>query len=140
MKNTMKATINERILMLKTQLGLSNLEFCHAANISNGTLHNVQNGENVSPKTIKTIIESLNLNKEWLINGKGEIYLQPVKDEKSNLTKAIELLEQQLAKKDEQIADLLAVFKKVNFLNAIGDTPLTKYLPGKRTNSVRAAA
>ena len=137
----MKATINERILLLKTQLGLSNLDFCHKANISNGTLHNIQNNENVSPKTIKIICESLNLNKNWLLTGKGEMFAPEVTSEKSNVSKALELLEQQLAKKDEQIAQLMAIFSKVNFLNAIENARFTeKHFPGKSFNSVRAVA
>lgn len=80
----MKTTINERILVLKTQSGLSNLDFCHMAKISHGTLHNIQNGENVSPKTIQTLCESLQIRKEWLLTGEGEQKDSNPKTDKSN--------------------------------------------------------
>ncbi len=69
---TKETTVNERVILLKTESGLSNLDFCHRANISNGTLNNIQNGENVSPKTLQTISKSLRVRKEWLLSGRGE--------------------------------------------------------------------
>lgn len=141
----MKDTINNRIMLLKNESGLTNLDFCHEANISHGTLNNIQNGENVSPKTIKTICEALNINKEWLTEGKGAKHNASKENnalnEKSNVAKALELLEEQLKKKDEQIAQLMKIFAKVNFLNAVEqNTGLTYLLPGQSFDSVRASA
>lgn len=121
----MKATINDRICLLKSESGLSNLEFCHQAKISNGTLHNIQSGENVSPKTIQTICEALNLNKKWLLTGEGAVYNNnpkspsPAAQDPSSFENAINalktLLENQLAEKDKQIAGLMNLLNKVNF-------------------------
>jgi transcriptional regulator with XRE-family HTH domain len=116
----MKDTINERILMLKTESGLGNLDFCHKAKISHGTLNNIQKGENVSEKTIHSISEGLGISKEWIRTGKGEKKLSvPVSAEKSGFQKALDLLEEQLKKKDDQIAGLMALLQKVNFHEAL---------------------
>lgn len=130
----MKTTINDRILMLKNESGLSNLDFCYKAKISNGTLHNIQQGENVSAKTISTLCEALNLNREWLINGRGAIYNEMPKDPAPALNPGIEqalnnlqqLFSEQIRKKDEQIASLLAIVSKVNFHNLLEKTGSNK--------------
>lgn len=121
----METAINERIALLKSQLGLSNLDFCHKAKISHGTLHNIQTGENVSAKTINTMCEALNLNKKWLLTGEGPIYQDnpktpaPAASDPSSFENAINalktLLENQLAEKDKQIAGLMNLLNKVNF-------------------------
>jgi transcriptional regulator with XRE-family HTH domain len=75
----MEQTVNERILILKDHLRLDNQEFIAASKISNGTLWNIENGKNISSKTIKVIAESLNVNLDWLKHGKGEM-LAPQKE------------------------------------------------------------
>lgn len=75
----METTINARILLLKSQSDLTNLDWCREAGISHGTLHNIQKGENVQQKTINTLCESLNLNKTWLLTGEGPQYKETPK-------------------------------------------------------------
>lgn len=116
----MKTTINERIMLLKTHFGLSTLEFCHKANISNGTLFNVQRGENVSEKTVRTICDALNVNREWLSEGTGPMFIEKAsvaeEVEGGTVREALGLLRDQLKRKDEQIAALLGMLGgKVNF-------------------------
>jgi len=70
----MENTVNSRVLLLKTHLGLGNNEFATKANISTTTVWNIQNGGEINPKTIRNICEALNVNKEWLLNGKGKMF------------------------------------------------------------------
>lgn len=64
--------------MLKTHLGLGNNEFASKANISTTTLWNIQNGGEIAPKTIKNICEAINVNKEWLLTGKGQMFNEAI--------------------------------------------------------------
>lgn len=137
----MKDTINNRIMLLKTDSGLTNLEFCHAANISHGTLNNIQNGENVSPKTIKAICDALHVNKDWLMTGKGEKHnttpkaeqneaqnpwrdalVSQIKDENNRLQKEVERLWQMVSHYTSGV--------KPDFLNALENAYTNKLLPG----------
>lgn len=140
----MEMPVNKRVLLLKSQLGLSNSEFALKANISTTTLWNIQNNGEIAPKTIKNISEALKVNREWLLTGKGEMNApeqpkQAVGQENTfdgALEKLRNLFEDQLKKKDEQIAGLLSVLQKVNFLEALP-------IPGrgaKIPRTVRAAA
>lgn len=141
----MENTVNKRILMLKTDLGLGNSEFATKANISTTTLWNIQNEGDIAPKTIKNICEALNVSKEWLLTGNGKMYLDKAEApvaEKSTLTKALELLEDQLRKKDDQIASLMAVISKINFLDTLDQAAGTFVFPNRKQQKPvsRAAA
>jgi hypothetical protein len=79
----MENAVNQRIIMLKEHFKMLNMEFCTKVNISTGTMSNIQNDGNVSPKVIRSISESLNVNKEWLLNGKGKMLIDTSKVELS---------------------------------------------------------
>jgi len=70
----MENTVNERVLMLKTHFNLNNLEFCTKADISIGSMSNIQNGGNLSSKLLRNICEAFNANKDWLLTGKGKMF------------------------------------------------------------------
>ena len=76
----MESTVNTRVLLLKTHLNLNNLEFCTKVNISIGTMSSIQNGGNISPKLIRSICQTLNINKEWLIHDKGKMFNEAPKN------------------------------------------------------------
>jgi transcriptional regulator with XRE-family HTH domain len=71
----MESQVNERVIVLKTQLRLTDIEFCSRAGISTGTLHRIKNGTELSSKVIQLLTSSLNVNKEWLLHGTGEMFL-----------------------------------------------------------------
>lgn len=77
----METTVNQRVLLLKKELDLSNSEFCLKAKISTGTLYTIQNGVQMKSKTINTFCEAFNLNKEWLLHGKGNMFADLQKTE-----------------------------------------------------------
>lgn len=67
-------TVNKRVLVLKTKLGLTDLEFCKRADISTFTLHKIKNDGEMRRRTYDQIIKSLNVNEEWLFFGTGEMF------------------------------------------------------------------
>lgn len=73
----MEKSVNQRVMMLKSQLNLTNNEFCLRAEISTATLYSIQSGTQMKQKTIKTIAEAFNVNKEWLLTGKGQMFNDP---------------------------------------------------------------
>lgn len=77
----METTVNSRIQVLKSELRLNTMDFCAKAKISNGTFHNIKIGENVNQRTLNNIIENLNVNPDWLINGKGKMFADAPKME-----------------------------------------------------------
>lgn len=72
----MENQLEQRIEQLKTALNLSFNEFCTMAKISTTTLTNIKDGKNISPKTLRTIAENLNVNINWLRDGKGKMFLE----------------------------------------------------------------
>ena len=70
----MENTVNSRVLMLKTHFNLTTDEFAIKSNVSRTTLWNIQNGGDINPKTIRNICEALNVNKDWLLHGKGKMF------------------------------------------------------------------
>ena len=72
----MKQTVNERVIMLKTDLKMTSAEFCHAAGIASSTFANIQNGKPISVKTLRTISEKLSVSHEWLETGNGKAFVE----------------------------------------------------------------
>lgn len=135
----METSVNTRVLMLKTHLGLGNNEFATKANISPTTLWNIQNEGEIAPKTIKNICEALNVNRTWLLTGKGKMFNGDPKPTEGHafdeaLNKLYETFKDQLKVKDEQIAALTSILQKVNFLKLLPE------MDSDNSEQVRAAA
>ncbi len=134
-------TVNTRVIMLKNELRLTDIDFCHRTQISTATLHRIKQGDNVTPKIINSIVSALNVSREWLVNGTGTMFTPeppPAIATRSITDKAIELLEEQLKKKDEQINTLLAVLSKLNFPEPLIKTGVVRSL--KHATGLKAAA
>lgn len=96
--------VNKRVLMLKTQLGLTDIEFCGRASISTGTLQKLKGSEQVTPRVLNSIITAFNVNRDWLMTGKGDLFAidtQQVDVDYKN--EAWAMAKQQLEKKDKEI-------------------------------------
>lgn len=131
----MKETVNERVIKLITHFEYSDKEFCERTKIARNTLVSIKNGGIISDRTLRVISETLNANKRYLTHGEepmleiDHLVLDDAKKEHISyilknwpvLQKTVEMLEEQLKKKDEQISQLMAMLGKVNFLK-----PLTK--------------
>ncbi len=64
--------VNERVIQLKKESGLSDNNFSSKVGISSGTLNRIKQGEDVSTKTITLICDSLGVNRKWLEYGIGD--------------------------------------------------------------------
>lgn len=76
----MQNAVNKRIIQLKEDLDLTDIEFCGRASISTGTLHRIKNDEEVSKKILNSITNAFNVNKDWLLNGDGPKFNDNPKD------------------------------------------------------------
>lgn len=96
--------VNKRVLMLKTHLGLTDIEFCGRASISTGTLQKLKGAEQVTPRVLNSIITAFNVNKDWLMTGKGLMINEPIPLESGSWKdEAWIMAKDQMAKKDKTI-------------------------------------
>jgi transcriptional regulator with XRE-family HTH domain len=67
--------INERIKKLRSILCLSQHQFCKQIFISQSSYGEIETGvRNVNDRIIQLICSQYNVNKDWIKNGKGEIF------------------------------------------------------------------
>nr|WP_134798960.1 helix-turn-helix transcriptional regulator [Leptospira interrogans] len=68
--------MRERLAILIESLGLNQREFCENTNISPSRLSEVMNGRtlNLSADAIIDIMQKYNVNANWLLTGKGNIF------------------------------------------------------------------
>lgn len=78
----MENTVNSRILLLKTKSELNTNEFAIKANISPITFWNAKKGEKISDQTLKKISKALGVSYDWLLTGEGEIFSEPIAEQK----------------------------------------------------------
>lgn len=70
--------MKDRIKELRKKRGLSQTDFANRIEISRSALSKIESGENKpSDQTIKLICNEFSVNKEWLINGTGEMEVLP---------------------------------------------------------------
>ena len=70
----MESTMNERVKMLRKHLNLSQGDFAALVNCSYGSISNIENGHTgANQKTLNKIINATNVNRDWLLNGEGEM-------------------------------------------------------------------
>lgn len=128
---TTKDTVNSRILLLKTHLGLGFNEFYQKADISSSTLLGIQNGTEIKKSTAKKIANGLNANLNWILRGEGEMFnaATQTQTEAQNPWRdaLVSELKDQVTKKDAMIDKLLALLGggKVNFPKLL-NLPATK--------------
>lgn len=79
----MEETINQRVIKLRKMLYLNQRSFAEKVGITQTSLSMIENGGGISSKTIKKITENLGVNRQWLMEGKGEILKDEKKEEKS---------------------------------------------------------
>ncbi len=67
--------MKERIKQLRKHFGLSQAEFAQRINKSPGLISVVEGGKcNISDNTLREICDSFGVRKEWLVNGKGNMF------------------------------------------------------------------
>ncbi len=67
--------MKDRLKQIRKHLGLSQIEFARRINVSPGFVSNIENGRcNLSEDTIENICSSFNVERDWLLYGKGEMF------------------------------------------------------------------
>ena len=67
--------MNERLKQLRKHLNLSQQVFAKKLGITHSGLSNIESGRrNFTEQMIISICREFNVNREWLINGQGEIF------------------------------------------------------------------
>ena len=109
--------LSDRIKQVRSELNISQRDFAKRIYVSQTLLGNIELGiRNVNDRTIQLILNAFNVNKDWLLTGKGEMFSAPAVDIKlSNLIDNFNQLDATL--KDfmlEQSKSLLKIQKKKN--------------------------
>lgn len=70
----MQSTVNQRFKSLRIKLGLSQVEFANAMNLSQTFVSRIEKEETDIPtNTLITICEKYGISSDWLLFGKGEM-------------------------------------------------------------------
>lgn len=73
--------MNTRLKDIRKAVGLNQSEFCKPLNISRGHLAGLETGvKNLTPRLINDICKEYNVNKDWLVSGEGDMFLDPLID------------------------------------------------------------
>lgn len=73
--------MNTRVKEIRNSLGLNQVSFCKPLNISRSHLSGIESGlKNLTNRLINDICDEYHVNKEWLINGTGDMFLDPLVD------------------------------------------------------------
>ena len=77
----MAAGIKERVIKVRTALNVSQREFAKRIFISQTLLGSIELGKrNVKERTIQLITTEFKVNREWLLTGRGEMFVSPPPD------------------------------------------------------------
>jgi transcriptional regulator with XRE-family HTH domain len=77
----MAVSINIRIKAVRKALGLSQRAFCKGIYLSQGFYAQIENGIRKANERIYELISTkYNVNKDWLLTGKGEMFSGPTPD------------------------------------------------------------
>ena len=96
-----KMTVQERIIKIRTDAGISQAEFGNRLNIGNSTVSLLESGKrNLTSRTAADICEKFNVNPTWLETGEGEPY-----DESKQVTLKLLKAEYNLDDLDIQIIE-----------------------------------
>jgi len=69
------STINERIKAVRKALGISQRDFCRGIYLSQGFYAKIETGaQKGNERVYELICTKYNVNKDWLITGKGEMF------------------------------------------------------------------
>lgn len=97
--------IHEKIKMIREKSGLKQPEFAEKFEIKYGTYQTYETGKSeIKLKHIKKIIDEYNINANWLLNDRGEMYLTDTEHEnganadKKEALQALETLRSYLTK------------------------------------------
>jgi len=129
----MENTINHRILLLIKALNMNRNSFGKLTGVSAQTIQNTIGERQSKPSSeiLEKILVAVNnlesvrqLNSEWLLTGKGEMFLDTKPKDNGAFGNEVEkFLREQLAEKDRQINSLLKIIEK----GRLGKDRVTEY-------------
>lgn len=71
--------MNTRLKEIRKSLDLNQLEFCKPLNISRSHLAGIESGiKKLTDRLINDICDEYNVNKNWLVNGEGDMFIDPL--------------------------------------------------------------
>jgi transcriptional regulator with XRE-family HTH domain len=71
--------MNNRLREIRKELGLNQENFCKPLNISRSHLAGIESGlKNLTDRLIKDICNEYNVNSDYLIDGEGEMFTDPL--------------------------------------------------------------
>jgi transcriptional regulator with XRE-family HTH domain len=89
----MSDDVKDRIKQVRETLNISQRDFAKRVYISQTLLGDIELGNrNVNDRTIELIVNGFNVNKDWLLTGKGKMFTSPPPD--PQLDKLIDIFNQ----------------------------------------------
>lgn len=100
-------TIESRLKEIRKIYGLNQAEFAKRIEITQGTYSGIEIGrETLTERNKKLICLEFGINEEWLLTGKGEMYLpKEISDEGKQLLKVFDKLQPEGQKEVKKYAD-----------------------------------
>jgi transcriptional regulator with XRE-family HTH domain len=139
----MKDSSNDRVIDLLKNLEIGEMDLARMIGKQPTTVYRITKKEVIpSRATLQLISNAAKCNFEWLLTGQGEMFDHAggTAGFGTGLSKALELLKEQLNKKDEQIQNLLTILSKVNFHKLLPETDSAKIIYLFKTEQVEEAA
>lgn len=85
------STIGNRLKKIRTEKHLTQMELGQTLSVSKQAVANVESGHNnPSIEFISKLIEILNVNSNWLITGKGEMFSHEFEDVKDEVLEEVD--------------------------------------------------
>ncbi len=102
--------MNNRIKLLRRELGISQQKFSDALNVKKGTIVKYENGKKELPDfMISLICDEFYVNEEWLRHGSGDMFVESPKKWKV-LAVILSICEE----KDEDSMDMIINYSKLD--------------------------
>ena len=135
----METAVNERIILLKNKLNLSDIDFCARAEISTGTLQKIKSKGSISMKIVNSVCIAFNVSRDWLLEGNGEIF-EPTKEVSQSANPWKDALIEEMKSEIEFLKQLLLNLSGKASANFNDTFDLASLLNQKSIESVRVAA
>lgn len=100
---------NNRLVLLREEIGLNQSEFAKKLNVTSAAISKIEKGKgNLTDRMMNDICREFMVNKEWLLYGKGEMFVDSSMDED-----IASLMGKVLADDDEFMKRVFLTFSKL---------------------------
>jgi transcriptional regulator with XRE-family HTH domain len=102
----METTINQRFELLRTHLNLTQQAFANLIDITPSQLSRIENGKNIPQNaTIAQVFKKVDVEKDWLIEGYGELKAQLKSMQNSDVDPWKDALVKQLKEENNRLVE-----------------------------------